>query len=135
MKLSPGTRGYLRVNLTSQVGRVQMFRVHRLVLLAFVGPCPDGMEARHLNGIKTDNRADNLAWGTPEQNRQDNRDLGVYERGEGHTQVKLTETQVREIRHRHAAGGVLLRELAEEFGVTPTNINAILSRRSWKHVV
>src|SRR5262249_4354731 len=45
--------------------------VHRLVLEAFVGPCPPGMEARHVNGIKTDNRLVNLQWGTHRQNMRD----------------------------------------------------------------
>ena len=83
-KLSPGSRGYLRVNLTPLIGKAQTFRVHRLVLISFVGACPEGMEARHLNGVKDDNCIENLVWGTPEENRQDNHRLGVYQRGEMH---------------------------------------------------
>ncbi len=45
--------------------------VHRLVLETFRGPCPDGMEARHLNGIKTDNRLVNLEWSTHAENMRD----------------------------------------------------------------
>ena len=46
-------------------------RFTRLVLLAFVGPCPPGQEARHLNGNSLDNRAENLAWGTKAENTED----------------------------------------------------------------
>lgn len=47
----------------------QTFRsVHRLVLFAFIGPCPEGMEGSHLNDIKTDNRLENLAWMTHSEN-------------------------------------------------------------------
>lgn len=136
-RMRPGVtpKGYLYVNLTPATGgRYQTFRVHRLVLEAFVGPCPVGMECRHLDGHKANCRLDNLAWGTPEQNRQDNRDLDAYHRGEDHAQVKLTEDRVRSIRARYAAGGILMRELAEESGVSLTNIHAIIHRRSWKHV-
>jgi hypothetical protein len=74
MKLCPGSRGYLRVNLTpASGGRYQTFRVHRLVLEVFVGPCPDGLECRHLNGVRTDCRLSNLAWGTPTENLEDRR--------------------------------------------------------------
>ncbi len=134
-RLKPGThqRGYLYVNLTPVGGRYKTFRVHRLVLEAFVGPCPEGMECRHLNGVKTDCRLDNLAWGTPEQNRQDNRDLDRYGFGENHTQTKLREADVRAIRARFAVGA-LPGKLAAEFGVTPSNITAIITRRSWKHL-
>lgn len=79
MKLAVNNKGYFSVNLTpEQGGKYQTFRVHRLVLAAFVGPCPEGMECRHLNGVHTDNRLENLAWGTQEENRDDNRRMGRY---------------------------------------------------------
>lgn len=52
-------------------------RVHRLVLEAFVGPCPDGMEACHNNSISTDNRLENLRWDTPRSNQYDRRANGT----------------------------------------------------------
>ena len=45
--------------------------VHTLVMVAFVGPRPDGMECRHMNGDPADNCLDNLAWGTPVENGRD----------------------------------------------------------------
>lgn len=45
--------------------------VHRLVLAAFVGPAPTGMECRHLNGNKGDNRLKNLCWGSRRENTLD----------------------------------------------------------------
>lgn len=47
------------------------FLVHRLVLEAFVGPCPAGQESRHLNDVPDDNQLANLAWGTREENMAD----------------------------------------------------------------
>ena len=127
-------RGYLRVNLVPPEGSsYRTFRVHRLVLEAFIGQCPNGMEGRHLNGIKTDCNLSNLAWGTPEQNRQDNRDLDVYARGSKHSQAKLTECDIRIIRKRYAEG-VFLRILSDEYKVSIQNIHAIVQKRSWKHV-
>lgn len=60
------TNGYQRVSL----GNTQRY-VHRLVLEAFVGPCPPGKQCRHLNGDKADNKLTNLAWGTPSENNYD----------------------------------------------------------------
>lgn len=61
--------GHLKVRIggRSETGRY----VHQLVLSAFVGPRPEGMIARHLNGDPTDNRPENLAWGTHSENNYD----------------------------------------------------------------
>lgn len=48
-----------------------MVRLHRLVLLAFIGPCPKGQECRHLDGNRQNNRLNNLKWGTRSENAQD----------------------------------------------------------------
>jgi len=53
------------------LGRGNRMLVHRLVLEAFIGPCPDGLVCRHLDGNAANNNLDNLAWGTPEENMQD----------------------------------------------------------------
>jgi hypothetical protein len=134
MRTPPNEKGYLRVNLTPPSGgQFQTFRLHRLVLEAFVGPCPLGMECRHLNGDKSDCCLTNLCWGTQEDNRQDNRDLDAYQRGEEHSQAVLDAEKVRLIRARHAAGEAP-RVLAEDNGVTLSNVYAIINRKSWKHV-
>ena len=53
--------GYVTVAL-SRGGFTEQQLIHRLVLLAFVGPCPDGMETRHLDGLRPNNRLTNLAY-------------------------------------------------------------------------
>lgn len=53
-------------------------KVHRLVLEAFVGPCPDGMECCHNNGDPADNRLDNLRWDTLSSNAYDRVEHGVH---------------------------------------------------------
>lgn len=62
--------GYLAIALC-RAGKTSRFLVHRLVLTAFVGPCPEGSETRHLNAVRTDNRVANLAWGTSSENNYD----------------------------------------------------------------
>jgi hypothetical protein len=55
----------------SRNGKATMYQVHRVVLLAFVSPCPDGLQVRHKNGIPDDNRLENLTYGTPAENMAD----------------------------------------------------------------
>lgn len=47
------------------------WRVHQLVMLAFAGPCPPGLEVRHLDGDHEHNARTNLAYGTRGQNEHD----------------------------------------------------------------
>ena len=73
--VKPG--GHVRLCLR-RGGRAEMFLAHRLVLAAFVGPCPEGMVARHLNGEPTDNRLENLAYGTMSENTHDSVGHGTH---------------------------------------------------------
>ncbi|AWY05488.1 HNH endonuclease [Gordonia phage Morrissey] len=74
--LNTGSKtGHLKVPIRMG-GRYFHAWVHRLVLEAFVGPCPSGMETRHLNGNPKDNRLENLVWGTSAENSQDTKNHG-----------------------------------------------------------
>lgn len=73
VSMTPGDKGkteHLKVDLRS-FGRRRSILVHRLVLEAFDGPCPEGMECRHLDGDPTNNRLANLRWGTRSENNLD----------------------------------------------------------------
>lgn len=74
---SRGTqRGYLMVNLTDETGPQRRY-VHALVLAAFVGPRPPGMQIRHLDGLTTNAHLSNLAYGTARENAADLRRHGT----------------------------------------------------------
>lgn len=62
--------GYPCVRLSKE-GHKTHLTVHSLVAKAFLGQRPDGMECRHINGDPSDNRAENLAWGTSSENSHD----------------------------------------------------------------
>lgn len=76
--LSPKTdsKGAQQVGLRTEEGRTDTL-IHRLVLLAFVGPCPEGMECCHNNGNPADNRVENLRWDTKSENQKDRRAHGT----------------------------------------------------------
>ena len=108
--------------------------VHRLVAMAFI-PNPEGKpEVAHNDGSRDNNHVSNLRWATRKENEADKLKHGRDNRGENHGMRKLTETCVRKIRTRHAAGGVSQETLAKEFGVTPSNIGNIIRRRTWAHL-
>lgn len=77
IKSAPQVGGYLKTRL-SKYGKRANPLVHRVVLEAFVGPCPEGMETRHLDSDPTNNCLENLVWGTVEENRRDTANLGNH---------------------------------------------------------
>lgn len=72
-------KGYRFVNLFDGQ-RSNPRAVHRLVMLTFVGPRPDGLEIRHLDGDQLNNAVDNLAYGTRAENLADQIDHGTHPR-------------------------------------------------------
>ena len=72
----PTKKGYVKVGLRKD-GRYAVIEAHALILRAFIGPCPPGMEACHENGVKWENRLENLRWDTHANNQRDNARLGV----------------------------------------------------------
>lgn len=126
----PEKDGYLQVRLWTS-GRSRLYRVHTLVLLAFVGECPDGMEACHKDGDPTNNRLANLRWGTPKSNCGDRDRHGRTARRERNGRAKLTPEQVRDIRDIRSKGCPLA-TLAVRFGVSKRQIGRVVRVLAWK---
>jgi hypothetical protein len=70
LKPRTGKYGHQHVNLFAD-GVSRSKHVHRIVMDAFVGPLPEGMETRHLDGDATNNALSNLAYGTSAENHLD----------------------------------------------------------------
>lgn len=81
---SPGHGGYVWIRLTDGEGGKVDRGAHALVLSAFVGPCPDGMEACHRDGNPANNRLANLRWDTHQSNVDDTVRHGRVPRGDAH---------------------------------------------------
>lgn len=129
-------RGYAQVSVRVK-GKTVTRKIHRLVLEAFVGPCPKGLQCGHLNGDRADNRLPNLKWLSPKENTAHKKHHGTSQEGESHAMAKLSEKQVLEIREKYKklTGCISnAKELAKEYGVRPDYIRAIACGRYWKHL-
>ncbi len=118
---------------TTRDGKESQFRVHRLILEAFVGPCPDGQEACHNNGVRDDNRVCNLRWDTHAGNMADAVKHGTMARGSRSPVAKLDGAKVRRIRSMYNAGRTLA-EIAEHFGVDRSVVGRVVNYKTWKHI-
>lgn len=125
--------GYLTVRLCGGGKPVTKF-VHHFVLEAFVGPRPTGKECCHNDGVKTNNRLENLRWDTRHNNEADKKKHGTDNTGERHGMVKLTEEEVREIKLLLSLGWTQQR-IARQFNMARMTINRIKMGSLWKHVV
>lgn len=131
-KLSPIRAGsYRAVQLVHDDGRFAKRYLHHLVLEAFRGEAPEGMEARHLDGDRFHNAAENLLWGTRKENHADKKRHGTTAAGERNPQAKLTREKVAEMRQMYRAGGWTYKRLAQAFGVSTMTALRAVKGESW----
>lgn len=125
-------KGYFYVTF-SYNRHIRKLPVSHCVLFAFVGPRPAGTQGCHNNGIRTDNRPENLRWDTAKNNTADKLLHGTHQRGSLIGNSKLNEMSVREVR-RLVANGAPQTQVAKMFGIRQTNVSMIVQRKTWKHV-
>lgn len=138
--LKPHLRGsharvkYASVSLYRDGCRVEP-SVHSLVLHAFTGPRPPGMEGCHDDCDSLNNRHTNLRWGTRPDNRKDSIRHGTLRYGSRHPYAKANEVDVERIRDLGAAG-CSSSEIASWIGLlTPRSVRHILHGKNWKQTL
>ena len=116
-------------------GKKRSYSVHELVNAAFNGVKPEGKQvSRHLDGDWSNNKPENLCWGTYAENEADKRRYGRTALGERQGIAKLTDEAVRIIRASIPYGLWNTKDAAKVFGVTPHHIGVIARGIGWKHV-
>lgn len=121
--------GYPVVQL-SRAGSRKPHTTHRLVCRAFHGEQPNPLhnEVAHLDGDRTNARADNLSWVSKVENHAHKRVHGTHQSGEKHPRAKLKQQDVAEIR----TSTFTARDLAVRYGVSVHTISDIRRKRRWK---
>jgi protein gp37 len=125
MRADTGDHGHRRVTMYRNGGSERLL-IHRLVLKTFDREALADEQACHINGDANQNALWNLRWGDGISNYADSRRHGTSRRYQ-----KLSETQVQEIRRRHAAGETDAAALGREYRVSDTQIGNIVRRRQW----
>ena len=129
LKQVPDGKGYPLVTLHKD-GKPRAVNVYHLVTDAFLGPCPPGLERRHLDGDKLNSRLSNLVFGTGGENAEDKIRHGTTAWGTRNPHAKLTPELVQECRQRRAAGATVA-ALALEYGITPSAMSKAVRGDTW----
>jgi lambda repressor-like predicted transcriptional regulator len=130
----PSKRGYCKITLFN-ARKKSYVRVHKLVMAAFIGPLPLNHAINHKNGVKHDNRLENLEYVTHSENT-----LHMYHvlkvkhfRGSEAKNAKISEDEAIAMRVLRRKGWKL-KQLAELFGLSASSICWICKNKTWKHV-
>lgn len=130
LKIKERADGYAQVNLNGK-----WCYLHRVVYAAFNGGIPVGLQVRHSDGDKSNNRWDNLLIGSQSDNELDKWKHGTMPHGDTHFNAKLTVEAVKKARQLYADKWQE-KEILREIGVTCSNatLNDAIIGRTWKHV-
>jgi len=136
LKQMNNPRGYLCVGLLRPNTKQRPLMAHRVIIEAFIGEAPTSKhEVNHLNGIKTDNRIDNLEWATRAENIQHAYDTGLHKHyiGENASASKLTDKDVIDILNR-IANREYRKDIAHFYGISTKTISDIVCGDHWTHI-
>jgi hypothetical protein len=121
--------GYLKFHASIRGVSVSR-KWHQLIALAFLGERPCGKQVAHIDGNRSNNRADNLAYVTPAENTSHKYAHGTLLRGEAVKTSKLSEADVLEIRASSEAPSAIGRR----FGINPRHVWRLRKKLQWTHI-
>ena len=126
---------YYRISLYRD-NKQYCLTAHKVIAEHFI-PNPLNLpQVNHINGIKTDNRVENLEWCTGSYNVKHAFDNGLKkpQRGTTNGRCHTNDDVVLAIRADHKSG-LTPRQLRDKYGLSKSHIGGIIYNRIWKHLI
>lgn len=131
----PDKNGYTTVSLSPDGNLTRKtLKVHRLVASAFIQSDIGDLEVNHLNGIKNDNRLENLELVSHRDNMAHASDSDLLCRGEDRPSNKFSEDQIREVCRLLQDTDLFISKVAEATSVSETTCRGIYYGKKWQHI-
>jgi hypothetical protein len=130
------TAGYPIVNLSID-GKIVTKRVHILLANAFIPNIENKPIINHINGVKTDNRLENLEWCTYSENTKHAFRTGLNHgpRGILNSKCIYTEKQIQQACTLLEQGALSIKQISKITHIKPLTIRHLLRKVRWKHIV
>lgn len=124
--------GYRQFKLVDINGERRSYRANRLILEAFKGRAPTSEhQAAHENGVRLDNRVDNLNWKTWQENEEDKDRHGTILFGDSHPRAKISFSVADAMRSKYSGRHGDMRRLSREFGVSIDIVSRVIRNKAW----
>lgn len=125
---------YIGLQLKRGDGLVEKIYLHRAIAEAFHGACPEGMECRHIDGNKRNNKSSNLSWVTRQENIDDKTLHGTQPIGESNAMAVLTDALVVEMRAHRKSTGDSYSKIGVMYSVSTMTAYRAVTGKSWSHL-
>lgn len=126
--------GYVTFTVLTKEHKYQRIKAHIAVLETFIGPRPLGYITNHKNGIKDDNRVENLEWVTHSENVIHALTTRLRKLDKNRKNL-LTRDEILEIRQLHEMYGFNLSEAAKEYKKSRASIYFVITKKTWATII
>lgn len=126
--------GYLRFHIKLNKNKKKMVFVHRLIAEAFIPNTENKPFINHINGIKNDNRVENLEWCTISENLKHKFRIGLQSyKGEKNNSAKINYEIAEKIRDISNKTGFKARKLNKHYfqEYSVSLIDNVINNRNW----
>lgn len=130
LKSEPNKDGYVHTSIKGINGK-RLHGMHRIVATVFLDNIDNLPEVNHKDGVKHNNRVDNLEWCTKKENQQHEVKVLQQRNGDKNCRSRITNEQAIEIYNLCKEGKMLYKDIAKMYNIFPPEVSRIVLGTNW----